>query len=665
MVRYHATSAVIMGLLGLMAVPMTGLAQTPADLERMSLEDLMEIEITSASRKDQRAWDVAGAVFVINQDEIRRSGMTTIPDLLRLVPGANVAQINANKWAVSVRGFNDLYANKLLVLVDGRSVYNRIFSGVPWDAMDLMVDDIDRIEVVRGPGAALWGANAVNGVVNIVSKAAADTQGGLVRADVGSGQQGAMRYGGIVGRTMYRVYAQWTDRNESRIAGARADDASRSLATGFRVERGSGPNATLLTGGVTAGQAHALYTNLDPRTSPQEPISRDRSDALSGHLLGRWTHTREGGDSLQVQAFIDRTSRQEPVGDYSRHAYDIDAHYHTALGTRHDLVVGAGYRYVGERLDAGAGLLLTPADEHSSLLTSFVQDEIAFGDRLHVTLGSQVQYHSGVGAGVQPTARVMWSPQPRHRLWGAVSRALRTPSLADRGIRVDYPPVTSESGLPLYVTALGNPDAKDEAFVDAEAGYRVEIGTVAVIDVTGFVGRYSNLVTTEPAAPVVQLEPSPQISVTSRFGNQLTATTRGLEVAGRWTLRPGLQVDGSYSVFHLSPSLAPESLDPTAASEDGSAPRAQWQLRTAYAPSSRAMVNLGVFHVGPIEQLGIAGYTRTDLSAEWRLNSRLSLMAIGQNLLSETHTEFSGIGALVLATEVPRSGSLRLRWTFQ
>src|SRR5580765_4246763 len=226
-------------LLCLLAVPAAALAQKPTpDLSQMSIEDLMNIEITSASRKEQRAADAAAAVFVITHDDIRRSGMTTIPDLLRLAPGVQVAQINSNKWAVSVRGFNALYANKLLVLVDGRSIYNRIFSGVFWDAEDPMLDDIDRIEVIRGPGAAIWGANAVNGVINIVTKSTADTQGVLVRADGGgSGALGSFRYGGTLGSTRYRLYSQWTGRSQSLIEpDVPANDASHSVTTGFRAE---------------------------------------------------------------------------------------------------------------------------------------------------------------------------------------------------------------------------------------------------------------------------------------------------------------------------------------------------------------------------------------------------------------------------------------------
>ena len=662
------TRLLLLVLFGVMAVASPGLAQSRAqDLSQVSIEDLMNIEITSASRKEQRAADVAAAVFVITHDDIRRSGMTTIPDLLRLAPGVEVAQINSNKWAVSVRGFNGLYANKLLVLVDGRSVYNRLFSGVLWDTEDLMVDDIDRIEVIRGPGAAMWGANAVNGVINIVTKAAADTQGGLVRVDGGrDGEQGAVRYGGTLGTASYRLYSQWTGRDQSLIApGTRANDASHSTTTGFRADWAARPGAFTLEGDFTAGQARALWPNLDPQTAARDPIANDPSDSQGGHLLGRWTHTRASGASLQIQSFVDIAGRQEPVGNYDRHAFDVDAQYHTALGARQDLVAGAGYRFIDEAFAGHVGLSMTPAEDHSSLLTAFVQDEIAlFGNRLAVTLGSQVQYDSDSGAGVQPTARVMWKALPRQRLWAAASRALRTPSLYERGIRLDYPPVPSASGLPLLVTVMGNPAQQNETVVDAEAGYRLEIGTAASIDVTGFVGRYDHLQTQEVGTPVVQFVPSPQIRVLTVLGNQLAATTRGLEIAGQWTPVRVWRLDGSYTAFHVSPQLAATSQDPLSASADGTAPTSQWQVRSAISPSTRATLNVAIFRVGPLQQMKVPAYTRADTSVEWRFTNRLSVMAIGQNLFDAAHAEFAGTGSLLLATQVPRSGSLRLRWTF-
>jgi iron complex outermembrane receptor protein len=390
-----------MALVTLFAVPSPGLAQTPPrDLAALSMEDLMNIEIVSASRKEQRAGDVAAAVFVITQDDIRRSGMTAVPDLLRLAPGVDVAQINTNRWAVSVRGFNAVYANKLLVLIDGRSVYNRLFAGVYWDTEEIMVDDIERIEVIRGPGAALWGANAVNGVINIVTKAAADTQGGLVRADGGtSGTQVAVRYGGSAGTLRYRLFAQGIGLNDSRLApGVPADDDSRSVTTGFRADWITKPDAFTLEGGVRTSRFRALASNLDPQTVALEPILTDPSNEIHGHLLARWTHARASGAALQIQSFVDLGGRREPLGDYDRHNFDVDTQYHTALPGGQDLVFGAGYRFIGEGVTGTVGLSLVPAAQRSSLVTAFAQDEIAlFGDRLMVTIGSQAQYDSHVG----------------------------------------------------------------------------------------------------------------------------------------------------------------------------------------------------------------------------------------------------------------------------
>jgi iron complex outermembrane receptor protein len=665
----HTTRALLATVLAC-GLSRTAHAQSkPArDLASATLEDLMNIEITSVSRKEDRATDAPAAVFVISQNDIQRSGMTTVPDLLRLAPGVDVAQINSNKWAVSVRGFNGLFANKVLVLVDGRSVYNRLFSGVLWDAQDVMIDDIDRIEVIRGPGAAIWGANAVNGVINIVTKGAADTQGTLVRIDGGrSGAQGAVRYGGTLGTASYRLYSQWTARNESiSSAGTDAGDPSHNTTVGLRADWTTQPGVLMVEGQFTAGQAHALWPNLATPTAASTPIATDASDERGGYLVARWTHTRPGGGSLQVQSFADVSGRQEPVGDYRRRAVDVDTQYHTSVGPHQDLVGGVGYRFIDETFTGHVGFALTPAQSDLSLLTAFLQDEVTlFAKRLVLTLGSQVQYDSDSGAGVQPTARVLWKGLSRQRLWAATSRALRTPSLQDRGLRLAYPAVPTASGLPLTAIVVGNPAAETERFIDAEAGYRLEFGTTASIDATGFVGRYDRLQTQEVGAPVVQFVPSPQISVTTQFGNLLNAETRGLEVAGHWVPVSDWRFDASYSAFHLTPRPSAASQDPTATGQDGSSPGSQWQLRAEFKPATRAAVNAAIYHVGRLEQVQVAAYTRADLSAEWRFTNQLSVKAIGQHLLAHSHAEFGGVNSLLLATEVPRSVSLRLRWAFR
>ena len=662
------TRIVLLALISLPMATVPSLAQTEGpDLGRISIEDLLGIEITSASRKQQRTEDVAAAVFVITQEDIRRSGITTIPNLLRMAPGVDVAQVNANNWAVSVRGFNGSFADKLLVLIDGRSVYSRIFSGVLWDTELMMVDDIDRIEVIRGPGAAIWGANAVNGVINIVTKTAADTQGGLARVEAGgTGEQGAVRYGGALGSANYRVYSQWSRQNHSLIApGIGADDGSHSVLAGFRTDWNTSANRFMVQGNLTNSRIHALWFNLDPATVAAEPISTDQSSSNRAFVLGRWTRTRARGSSLQVQAFVDAASRHEPIADYDRRTFDVDAQYHTALGVHHDVVVGGNVRVYDDNYVRGAGLELKPAEDRSSLLTAFVQDEIGlFGNRLAITLGSQIQRTSDSGSGVQPNARVMWKAKPRQRFWASVSRALRTPSRYEQGIQVNLPPVPTDAGLPLTVIVMGNRAFKTETFVDAELGYRLEFANHGSVDVTGFMGHYDHLRTQESSAPVLEFEPSPRLVVNTRFDNLLQATTRGLEVAGHWAPIAALRFDGSYTAFHLTPTPSASSQDPLAAAETGNAPETQWQLRSAFSPSSWATLSAALFRVGPIDQQ-VGAYLRADLTAEWQFSNRLSLMAIGQNLFDDAHAEFSSIDALLLATQARRSVGLRLRWTFR
>ena len=659
----------IFAFAGLLAVPATGLAQVPVpDLSQISIEDLMNLEITSASRKEQRVADIAAAVFVITHDDIVRSGMTTIPDVLRMAPGVEVAQINSNKWAVSIRGFNGLYANKLLVLIDGRSIYNRLFSGVLWDSVDVVLADVDRIEVIRGPGAATWGANAVNGVINIVTRVAVETPGTLVGVEAGrAGDQASLRYGGAAGDVHYRLYAQWTERDESLMApGVPANDASHSTMIGFRTDKTAQFDAMTLEGQFTAGQARALWPNLDPLTAAVNPVANATSDSHGGYVLGRWTHTRGSGATWQIQSFVDLEARHEPIVDYSRQSYDVDTQYHTAVGTRQDIVAGAGFRHIDEMVAGKVGFALTPARGDSSLLTAFAQDEIAlFANRLAITLGSEVQYDSDAGADVQPTARVMWKALPRQRVWAAASRAVRTPSLADLGLRVDFPPVPSGRGLPQFSSALGDPAALPETFVDGEVGYRLEIGAAASLDVTGFAGRYDQLLIRSASAPDVVFVPSPRILVTAMYGNHLEATTRGFEIAGHWTPRPALRFDASYSAFHLDPQTDPAFPDVIAGTEDGSAPRGQWQLRSAYSPAQSATIDVSIFHVGPIERLQVPAYTRADVTAEWRFARGLSAMVLGQNLLDAAHMEFAGASSLLMPTEIARSVGVRLRWTFR
>jgi iron complex outermembrane receptor protein len=662
------TRLLLAGLLLTAAVPAHAQTQ-PSDLALATIEDLMNIEMTSAARKEQRVDVVPAAVYVITQDDIRRSGMTSIPDLLRLVPGVQVAQINANKWAISVRGFNSLYSTKLLVLIDGRSIYNPLFATVLWDTEDLLLEDVDRIEMIRGPGAAVWGANAVNGVINILTKGSADTQGLFARAGQGAPNATdlAIRFGGQAAGGAYRVYSQASSHAGTQLpGGAPADDAWRTLTAGFRGDWASGPNAFLLQGNATAGQQRPLWFNLDAATAVTgAPAPHPVSDTQVANVLGRWERTRANGAVFQLQSFADFAHRREAIGEYHRRTIDLDAEYHAQAGARHDLVAGGGYRAIDEEMAGDGGYNFTPDHARTTLVNAFAQDEIALAnDRVHVTLGTKFEHETFAGSGFQPTARVLWTLAPQQHLWAAVSRALRTPSLIDRGLSVQFPPVPQADGLPIVYGAHGNPAVTSERLLSVEGGYRVGVAAVASIDVTGFVGRYDGLMTYEPLPPSLAVSARLQVvRADTQFQNALRARTSGAELAGRVKLTSAWQVDGGLSVFHLTPD-ASGSLRPDAAEYDGHAPRYQWRAHSAFSLGRRAQADLQLFHVGPIEQLGTPGYFRADARLEWKLSARLTAIAAGQNLLAPAHREFDGDDTNILATLAPRSAGLRLTWHF-
>jgi iron complex outermembrane recepter protein len=658
---------VIALLAGGRAVPV--LAQTTTDLALVSLEDLMNIEVTSASRKEQRADAVPAAVYVISQDDIRRSGMTTVPELLRLVPGLDVAQINGNKWAVSSRGFNGLFSNKLLVLVDGRSIYDPLNSGQFLETEDLVLEDIDRIEVIRGPAGAVWGADAVNGVVNIITKQAGDTQGASVRMSAGTLErtEGSVRYGGSIGTVLYRVFTQWSDHSNTLLPDRTpASDSWSAFASGFRADWKANHDAVMFESNFSASRLDPLWVKVDLTAPPGAPPQTfGGSDSQVANVLGRWTRSWDTGSVLQVQSFFDSRPRFDiSTGQSLQKTSDIDLQYRTKLWSRHDVVVGAGSRLTHESLEGGTVVSVMPGQSDRSVSNMFVQDEIALGSRVHVTLGSKLEHDTYASWGVQPTARVMWDLPRGQHLWAAESRALRTPSLFDLGIRVNLGVIPSAQGLPVEIGVLGNPDALTERVLSSEAGYRVDLGTTVTLDVTAFSNHYSGLQTNEPIPPYVVLASgSPYLLVATEYGNLLDADTTGIEFAARWQPMPGWRLDGSYTELHFTPHVASASQDLAAATEDDTAPRQQWQIHSSVSAGPRAEFDAAFFHVGPLPELSVAAYSRVDARFEVRLTTHLSAMVVGQNLSNPAHAEFGGAGLQVAPTLIPRS--VRVQLTFR
>jgi iron complex outermembrane recepter protein len=583
------------------------------------------------------------------------------------VPGVQVAQVNSSRWAVSIRGFNNLYANKVLVLIDGRSLYNRAFSGVFWDGQDVLVEDIERIEVIRGPGGAVWGANAVNGVINIVTKTPADTQGGLLRLNTGTFDRAgaAARYGGSLGRARFRLSTQWSSHGESQLDRTTgADDPWAVFTNAGRLDWERRQNALILEGSFLANHARALWQTLADPSPDAGHITAGTSSTREGAALARWTHTQANGASLQLQGFV--TSRAADVADVNERERvgDLDVQYHARMGARQDLVVGGGYRRTSVALDGSFTYSLDPPRSVGTVTNLFVQDELSVTRTIRLTLGSKVERESVTGWSVQPTARAIWDGPRAQHVWVAASRAVRTPSAAELGIRVNLAANAGPGGTPILIGILGNPAYGPETFIDVEAGYRVQLGVHTAVDVTAFRGRYSDVETTEPLTPVFEPLPAPaHVFAGNRFDNLLAVRTRGLEVATHWIPVDWWRIDGSYSGLELTPHVDPASLDALAPRFDGSAPRHQWQVQSTGTVSTRLHVSGSLFHTGRLRGLGVPAYTRADIRLQADVSKDVSIVGTAQNLQTGAHAEFAG-DISVLPTLVPRGFGVNLLWRF-
>ena len=418
----------------LLATP--GLAQDVSDLKSMSLEDLMNIRVTSVSKKPQRLLDAASAIYVITQEDIRRSGATNIPDALRRVPGIQVAHISANTWAITSRGLNGQFANKLLVLIDGRTVYTPLFSGVFWDVQDTLLEDIDRIEVIRGPGASLWGDNAVNGVINIITKKASDTQGGLLSTGYGDEQQGfaSLRYGGKIGNSAhFRVYSKFFNRDNAVLAsGEKANDRWDTLRGGFRIDWDvDNQDSLIVQGDIYDGETES-NASTPILTSPFKESFNDESEFAGWNVLTRWKRVFSDSSNMELQLYFDRTERESAMFREDRDTFDFDFQHRFKFGERHDIVWGLGYRLNHDDIRNTFSLSFNPDDRYMSLYSGFVQDEITLiEDKLLLTVGSKISYNKFTDSEIQPNARLLWKLHERHSAWISLSRAVRTPSRAE------------------------------------------------------------------------------------------------------------------------------------------------------------------------------------------------------------------------------------------
>ncbi len=636
-----------------------------SDLTELSIEQLMNIEITTAGRKNQRLSETAAAVFVITQEDIRRSGATTIPDLLRMVPGLQVARIDGNKWAVTARGFNGRFANKLLVLMDGRSVYSPLFSGVIWDVQDTMLEDIDRIEVIRGPGASVWGANAVNGVINIITKPASETQGGLVAALAGTVENGnvAARYGGTIGKTgAYRLYGKYFDRDGGVDAmGDDTPDDWHAFRTGFRTDWQPNPfHRMTLQGDLYKGRSGERLTYNLP-TLPFAATDDVDEQYQGGNLLGRWTCQGGTQSETVLQFYYDRTHRNFVLTEETRDIFDLDVQHRTVLMDRHEIQWGAGWRITRDDLTNTFPLTFTELSRTDNLFSAFVQDEIRFfDDKVRVTLGSKFEHNDYTGFEVQPSARALWAITGNHSVWAAVSRAVRTPARAEQTARYNLQVFPLDPANPFGPTATfsvsGNSDFVSEDVIAYEAGYRVNLYDRLSVDITGFYNRYHDVRSTNARTPVPwQLD----------MVNAIDGNVYGVEAAADSDITDWwrLKLAYTYIQIDLDPSDIPIVRGDISVFE-GDAPKHQLSMRSLMSLGERWNLDGWIRYVDALPSQNVDAYTVLDLRLGWQAAKNLEMAVVGRNLLDSRHAEYIPEGIDVMSTEVPRSVYGKITWTF-
>ncbi len=631
----------------------------------------LDAEVSTVSRTESTVGRSPAAVFVVTNEMIRRSGARTIPDVLRLVPGVQVAQIDANKWAVTIRGFNGRYANKLLVQIDGRSVYTPLFAGVYWEVQDVVLEDVERIEVIRGPGAVVWGANAVNGVVNIITKSARDTQGSFVQAGSGTEERGfsTARTGGKIGRNAYyRVYGKWFERDRGGPPSEDPQDEWRQGRAGFRVDWEPNTCDTLTFQGDVYDGTSGAQNRVPDSTSPFWATIDDDLEVRGGNALLRWSRTIDEETDWALQFYYDRTSREAIVTDFleDRDTIDLDFQHHFPLAEDHSFIWGFGYRNTKDAIRSAPFYLgFYPAKRADDLFSYFVQDEITLREDLfYLTVGSKFEHNDYTGFEFQPTVRLLWTPDPRHSVWAAVSRAVRTPSRGEDDIEITDLPVAVIGGVPVFPVFYGDRDFESESVLAYEAGIRGQPTDAFYWDVAVFFNQYEDLVGAIPQSAVPGLTPdgTPALFVPGWVDNVLSGETYGIELATTYEFCPQWRLQAAYTylylVLHGEPGAEPLALP-------GVNPRNQFNLMLSGDLRRDLHIDLIGRYVDSQSEPFLPNYFAMDVRLSWQMAEDLEVFVVGRNLLDPGHYEYARDALTgVLATEVQQEVYGGITWRF-
>jgi iron complex outermembrane receptor protein len=612
----HKKTVGFLGLLACACAQAASPVQVAANLVDLSLEQLSSIVVSTVSGRDEPLARAPASVYVISGEDIRRSGALSLPEALRLAPNLQVARPDASQYAVTARGFNGTLANKLLVLIDGRTVYSPLFSGTFWEAQDVLLEDVERIEVISGPGATLWGANAVNGVINVITRAAGETQGVMAAAGAGHAQRdGAFRYGGALAGGHYRAYAKATRRDSTTLPGGTpVGDAADHAQAGFRADWGRRGDGFTLQGDAYGGQLG--------------PIERE----IAGlNLLGRWTRDLGEGASLRAQAYFDSTRRHHTaVVKEHLDTSDFELQHGLAPRGRHRLLWGFGLRYYRDKVQnyPGSGVAFLPPNRNLERNHVFVQDEIALHENLDLTLGAKAESNSYTGTEWLPSARLAWRVHPQHLVWSALSRAVRAPSRIDRDF-FQFP-------------VAGGPEFESELSDVLELGYRAQPAASLSLSATAFYHNHDKL---------RSLSPAPGGAV---FANEREGRTSGIEAWGTWRAAQWARFSAGFVRLHQSLHVAQGAVD-LAPSEAARDPDGWWKLHAAFDLGSQSELDFHVRHYEALPGSAVRDYTAVDVRWGWRASRRVELSLLLQNLLDPEHVEWAP------GAQLERGAHLRMR----
>jgi iron complex outermembrane recepter protein len=635
------------------------------NLKHLSLEQLGNVEVTTASKGPEQVWRTPAAIYVITQEDIRRSGATSIPEVLRLAPGLEVARTDSDHWAVGVRGFGGQFSKSLLVLIDGRSVYSPLFAGVYWQVQDTLLEDIERIEVIRGPGGTIWGANAVNGVINIITKSTKDTHGTLVSMGGGNVDQGigGVRWGGTNGKGLdYKVYGKGFIRGPEFHPDGSNFDHWKTGQLGFRTDWSLNTRDTLTLQGDMYEGLDGERVAISLYTPPSRQIFNGPHDVGGGNILGRWQRKFSEDSDIQIQGYFDRTTRHSPQLDEIRNTLDIDLLYHATVKGGQSVLVGIGGRWSPDAIvQKFATLDFQPHNETDSIYSGFLQDQITLvPDKLALTLGSKFEHNNYSGFEIQPNARLLWTPTPHQTFWAAVTRAVRTPSRLDQDLQLTL--LLQQANPTIYLRVVGSKNFSSEQLLGTEFGYRTLIAKKLYVDLAVFQNAYDDLYGYGQGAIFVENSPlPPHVVFQLPLANALKGDTTGFEIAPNWKPVEWWELKGSYSFLHLYVHDKAGFTDNlNTVSDNGSSPHHQVVIQSQFNFPKRFEFDATYRYVSALPAQLVNAYGTADVRFGWHPVPSWELSIAGQNLLQPHHAEFgSDVDTIV---GIKRSAFARIVW---